>query len=385
MRRLLFCILTVLKSVAFISLLCLAALIVIELCLRFAFIESSKNVPFISEKESTQFFLENRGIVHSGNISETRQSIHTDPNNSTILIYGDELFHHGPTPFEFYTESEPDTDSLSNASFVVRGVSGAGPDQYLLQIASDIKSFSPKAVFILINTHNDYGDIIRNRLFELDSKDMLVDTKHTIMGVRKEHFESVPFNINLFFLELLKKRGVITEMDYQVSIDPQFYDPIVQEATLLDQLMLHKQNKSPKYSHFDDSYDLDISININSQSAILKLALMKAVIQQINLICEKEETSVFFILIPSSTDLITHSGIDYKELKAQYSGYMRVHLTRPLVLDMKKKRYKYDNLFPKFYKFGAESLYDVESGYYLSKDGVKLVKESILDLVKTVL
>src|SRR5262249_36170994 len=48
------------------------------------------------------------------------------------------------------------------------GVTGFGPDQSLLKMSQEIDVYHPSVVVLQIFADNDFGDIVRNRLFDLD-------------------------------------------------------------------------------------------------------------------------------------------------------------------------------------------------------------------------
>src|SRR5439155_6628510 len=58
------------------------------------------------------------------------------------------------------------------------GVDGFGPDQSLLRFEQEVDVYQPDIVVFHIFADNDFGDIIRNRLFDVDPSGALVKTMH---------------------------------------------------------------------------------------------------------------------------------------------------------------------------------------------------------------
>jgi len=56
------------------------------------------------------------------------------------------------------------------------GIMGLGPDQSLIKLSQDIDKYKPNIVILHLFADNDFGDIIRNRIFTLDANDNLVPT-----------------------------------------------------------------------------------------------------------------------------------------------------------------------------------------------------------------
>ena len=99
-----------------------------------------------------------------------------------IMVYGDsniqarftELSQTYPYQLEkFINEDYPIQVEVINA-----GVVGFGPDQSLLKFIEEKDIFNPDIVILQVFADNDYGDIIRNKLFTIHPDGHLSRTKN---------------------------------------------------------------------------------------------------------------------------------------------------------------------------------------------------------------
>src|SRR6185295_4536691 len=61
------------------------------------------------------------------------------------------------------------------------GVVGYGPDQACLRMEAELSRLRPDLVVVAVLAENDYGDLVRNRLFELGPRGELV-RRHVVLA-----------------------------------------------------------------------------------------------------------------------------------------------------------------------------------------------------------
>lgn len=373
-------------------LICLSAIALLEGSLRLAFINRSSHIPLVVEKEVSDFVLRGNSTVSlrpgkaknglwRGNKAGFRGPELAVSSNYRVMVYGDETVHTGHIPYESsiapVLQQRVKTSLGKDIDVINAGVPGLGPDQVLERLEADIKAYAPKAIIVVVNTHNDYGDIIRNRRVYLDDKNQLKRTSYKIEGIKSERPFFSDYVIQSFFVEMMKKRGTIKTRD-QFDLSSYNATPITLEKRLEDEMNTYQLDRVPNTSVFDDVYDLDVAVDTRSSASLVKVSLMQAVLRDIYKICDRHNLDVLFVLVPSATDLLVEPVIDYKDLKASYESYMRVNLTRPLTLYLQRNNYPVINLFPGFYKFGAKDLYDTEYPLLLSETGVRYLSDEII-------
>jgi hypothetical protein len=72
------------------------------------------------------------------------------------------------------------------------GVIGFGPDQSLLRFIKDADVYRPNVVIFHVFADNDFGDLLRNRLFELAPDGTLVETPHQRKLLAEEKAKLAP-------------------------------------------------------------------------------------------------------------------------------------------------------------------------------------------------
>lgn len=101
-----------------------------------------------------------------------------------ILVYGDSFISANFTPLDrtFVWQLERNLKSMSaSARQVVNcGVSGYGPDQESLVLEDEVDRLKPRLVIVSIYAGNDFGDLLRNKIYRLDDQMQLKDNRYTI-------------------------------------------------------------------------------------------------------------------------------------------------------------------------------------------------------------
>jgi hypothetical protein len=97
-----------------------------------------------------------------------------------IIVYGDSniqaRFSRLEDTFPYRLEQYLRAYMSKDIEVLNAGIIGFGPDQVLIRFRKDVDTYKPNIVIVNISAENDFGDIIRNRLFELDNTGKLVRT-----------------------------------------------------------------------------------------------------------------------------------------------------------------------------------------------------------------
>ena len=94
-----------------------------------------------------------------------------------VLVIGDSLVMAENVPLEstfahsLGTELGERLDSADSVETVNAGRSGYGPDQALLLLQREHERIDPDLVVCVLCAHNDFGDLMRNKLFRLGEDD----------------------------------------------------------------------------------------------------------------------------------------------------------------------------------------------------------------------
>ena len=122
-----------------------------------------------------------------GFLAQRRKSPKTRPR---LLVLGDSFV---------MSENEPYGNTFSaqlarlwedQVEVLCAGVTGYGPDQSLLRLQQLLPTLSPDGVCLVLCSYNDFGDLVRNHLFDLDDQGKLVRRNATIHPTERAIFEA---------------------------------------------------------------------------------------------------------------------------------------------------------------------------------------------------
>ena len=252
-----------------------------------------------------------------------------------IIVYGDSniqaRFLNLQDTFPYRLEKYLRNRLKKNIEVLNAGVIGFGPDQSLIRFSKEVDRYHPDIVIFHIFADNDFGDIIRNRLFELDSAGNLIET-----SFKKEPDEllmetlSLKHSFHNFVSSLLIVRGAkkvlkrILPGKHQNEHDK---DLIHLYMSLIEaEYAVHKHGKSKQFSHFADHYDLDVAVSPDAESSVMKKKLMAAILIKAKNLAAAKGVKFLVLIQPSVIDLTENFAISYKDL-IKYPGYKRTNLT----------------------------------------------------------
>ena len=246
-----------------------------------------------------------------------------------IMVYGDSNIQ---ARFSDYKDTYPQklkkylSEQLKDTGIEVinAGLVGAGPDQSLLRFKRDAKKFKPDVVVFHIFSANDYGDLIKNRLFNLNPEGEVVlsgmPTKVDSEILNREGFKH--FVSSLLIVKAVKK-FIPKQKSPELSADDW-----VNELLKLNKeyYAVFKNNKPGKFSHFGDYYDLDVATSPGSESSMVKIKLMHGVLLKAYNFARKNNIKFLVQIQPSAVDLTKNILFSYEDL-AKFPDYKPVNLT----------------------------------------------------------
>jgi len=357
--------------------LCITVVVLvgIEGILRLVFPEKIKSVKTIVYEHNKDFLVNlkpNVTKIFNRNKENGGKSIHWKTNSDSfrgaelksnpdlrVIVYGDSNIQARFSDLEnTYTgqlELRLQKDGLQNIEVLNAGIIGFGPDQSLIRFSKEVDKYRPDLVVFHIFADNDFGDIIRNRLFDLNDDGRLTRTGHKIIVDQNltynESYKS--FTSRLLIMRAINK------------ISSHLFVRNEEQGEIIDQLQraneaeysIYKQLQPKKYSHFEDHYDVDIAIDPFSESSREKTLLMTEVLKEANNIAKEKSVRFLVVIQPSATDLtIDNKRLSYKSLE-RYSKYKRENLTKIVEDICISYKIKYINLFDIFLRNEPDTLF----------------------------
>lgn len=272
-----------------------------------------------------------------------------------VVVYGDSFVsaEYTPEADSYVAQLERSLNERVNATAVLNaGVTGYGVDQEILRMEDDIPRLKPELVVVAIYAGNDFGDLLRDKLFRLDAAGQLTRNVPVIDETIRREFRA-PFElssiqiIRAFQSEYAKWRerrqrpGGAAASPVQVD---RFERRLEQRRAEYENYVVRGDNAVRSF--FDDDYDADVSVEPDSPSARYRVRLMALVLEQIRRVAQQNGTGLLFVIIPEKCDV----GNTCRESVARqrYPGYRASGLTDTLESIARADGVAYVNLFEAF-------------------------------------
>lgn len=329
----------ILRDFIIILFVIIALLVITEIVLRAVFPEKASK--FQAYEFNNDYFISlkpNIEKIYVRGPENNKETIHWKTNKDSfrgndlrenpqvrIMVYGDSnvqaRFSRLENTFPYRLEKYLQQNGM-DVEVVNAGIIGFGPDQSLIRFRKEADIYRPQLVIFHIFADNDFGDLIRNKLFALDSSGNLVETFDQKSIDRRLRGEGlVDYLSSLLIVRAARKAGRSLG-DYFAKKDViQCYISYAEQ-----EFLVYKQPKPSYFSILADYYDVDIALFPNSESSITKVKLMNAILKEANLLAMSKGIKFLVLIQPSIVDLTTNFQISFKKLQ-EYPDYKRTNLT----------------------------------------------------------
>ncbi len=306
--------------------------------------------------------------------------------STRVVVYGDSFIHATFSPQEetFVQQLEDSlVDELKRPVEVINaGVSAYGPDQVLLRLQDELPKLKPDLVVVAVFAGNDYSDLIRNKLFKLDSEGRLIDNPFELeAGMRTalnlNHRGSILKRVARRASKALKarpsgapqpsaKNNAMALVDSALATDEfEFEDYVV------------RGNNIVTNTHMD-STNVDISLHPESASARYKIKLMARVLEKIEAVASRASVPVVFMFIPHPMDVVGRHSTGEVDL-VRYPEYRRTALTEALDVMATDAKLHSVNLFELFEQNNPGKLYFGAGDNHWNAAGQALAARAVSD------
>ena len=293
-----------------------------------------------------------------------------------IVIYGDSFIHAGYSPQDetFAAQLGTQLEKRTGKKFEIinAGVSSYGPDQESLKMASELPKLRPDLAIVAIFAGNDYGDLMRNKMFRLGANGELVENRWKLDPSVHTLFE-------LSQRESIIKRALrdIRRSFQNQDISRYFnVDFLLDEAEREYRSFIVERNDTITNTH-TDYYSADVSLTPRSESARYKVALMGAMMRRIRDVAQQNGTPLAFLFIPHPVDVADHYdawNIDRKRFP-DYDGRNQV---APLEDTARTLGVPFVSLYEAYRKADVNSLYFHDDDHW-NGAGQRLAAETAAD------
>jgi hypothetical protein len=321
------------------------------------------------------------------------------PHSIRIMVYGDSNIFARFSNFEdAYTQRvQAKLTSMTAQSIEVinAGVEGFGPDQSLLRFESEAAIYRPDIVVFHVFADNDFGDLIRNRLFSLDEAGRLVKTDHPRLPDQCLRItpcfttENKRPSLREWAQSLRMTHGFRKILAIAGITLPKAADPTPDEIIdyYLDvtraEYAVYKSNKPRTFSHFSDYYDLDVSLFPEWESSQTKIRLMETVLQKAYEVARANHIRFMLLIEPSSLDLTPNLKPNYADF-SKFAAYSPKNLVGPIENIAAKHHIPFISLYDLFRANSSKGLY-FDDGYddHWNNAGQELAASATANFIRT--
>ncbi len=306
-----------------------------------------------------------------------------------VMVYGDSniaaLFSEYEHTFVARLESELEARSGLDLRVINAGVRGYGPDQVLLRMKDELPLWKPDLVIVHVFADNDFGDLVRNRLFHVDR-----DTGELVhRGVPRIDRLIAYAQQDLYLMKAARRVSLMVAQLGSGAADDSL-PAVAPGESELDRYKRLIEAEMEAYSDLslprqrDDHYDLDIALDSDRESSRLKLLLMERILREIFLESSAPHGApVVFLIQPSVKDISTNAELNFQQLRSLSDTYDRRNLTGSLEAFLKELDASYLNLFDAFVTDGPTPYYFVLDDNHWNDSGQALAAKLMADHIDT--
>lgn len=282
-----------------------------------------------------------------------------------VVVYGDSFVAAEST-------SQPETytaqlqlllnEKLRGTVVLNAGVTGYGVDQESLRMEDELPGLKPNLVVVAIYVGNDFGDLLRDKLYRLDEHGQLKRNVPVIDDSLRRAFHKPA---ELSSIQIIRAFQTVYEKGQQDE------SPSLGGIAPVDQTAVYLEHRRAEYENYvlgednivrnflADEYDADVSVQPDSPSARYRVLLMARVLERIRGLADQNGARVFVLVIPEQCDV--KGGCAVSAARGRYPGYRPTGLTDAVESIVRSEGIPYLNLFEPFRQ--------TETGLYHPMDG----------------
>jgi len=233
-----------------------------------------------------------------------------------VVVYGDSFIHAaytaGADTFTQQLGRLLESRLGGKVEAINAGVSSYGPDQISLKMADELPRLRPDLVVVAIFAGNDYGDLMRDKMFRLGPDGSLLENRWVLDPKVRTWFElgqreSILKRAMRGTLASLRRAWGSHSAKSESTRHEDFTDIdfLLAEAGREYQSFVVEHDSTITNTHLD-YYSADVSLTPNSASARYKIALMDAVLRRMRDVAAASGTPLLFLFIPHPADVTDH-------------------------------------------------------------------------------
>ena len=236
------------------------------------------------------------------------------------------------------------------------GVVGYGPDQEALRLEDEIGPLRPDLVVVAIFGGNDFGDLLRDKIFRLDEAGHLAPRSPRLGDMLRAEFAHADREAHgsMLWLGLHELwRGPKAEIRRDSLLPEGGFPYLLQRRQREYELSIHDGTDTVEHL-LGDPYDADVSFAPEAESSRYKTALLAQVLLRMADTARGHGTPLLFVFIPSAFD--AGEGFEHPDAAA-FPSYHPFALTDALAAPAKANGLVFVDLGPVFAAARPQRLY----------------------------
>ena len=272
---------------------------------------------FVNEKQNNGQEI----VWHTNSLGFRGPELRDNP-GLRVVVYGDSnvqaRFSLLEDTFSVRLETELAEGLKQDVEVINAGVLGFGPDQSFLKLKEEAEKLKPDLVIMHFFADNDYGDVIRNRLFDLGPDGKLVKTTH-------KRVPDIVIANRGFFAKLAITRFIKSKKTKSLQRSFPKVEPLAVKRAL-EEFEVFRDGRAREYSHFDDHYDVIDAFMPESRVSAVMVKLVEEIFKGAYSFTDKKGIRFMVLIQPSSRDLTENVFPNHKDFAAM-PGYSPRNLT----------------------------------------------------------
>ena len=291
-------------------------------------------------------------------------------------------------------------------SVVNAGVDGYGPDQVYLRMIREVPEFHPDLVVVSLFADNDVGDLIRNKLFRLDSQGVLERHGFVLSDELVGHYEERQRLNNMPAITRVAKQPELLRRDLRILLERRLgldagwladvaIDTAYRTAPDVDWIEVWLKRGKDEFTDYvsngnpglrldnlrSDHYDADVAIQPDRDSSKYKLALMDAVIGEQVGFLRQQGIPFVLMIVPSPIDAC--KSYDWQVDPERYPDYDRRVLTGSIAQTARRLDVPHVDLFEPFASGDCNKLYFHHGNNHWNERGQALAADLVADWIRS--
>ena len=288
------------------------------------------------------------------------EPLRTDEAGLRVVVYGDSFVEAQYTALEatFVQRLGQQLSRIRAQSVEVinAGVQAYGPDQIGLAMEEQLPQLHPDLVVVVLYAGNDFGDLLRNKLYRLTADGMLESLTPTVGASLRSYFDqarATPIVYKVVDRAWRRMRAALARRFRSGNTLPVEHP--------VERWSRERQHEFAEWmipgdavvsDLFGDTWDADVALTPDAVSAVYKARLMDAVLGHIASISNASDVPLLVVIVPAPIDACP--DWEYAQVDpAVYPDYRRRALTDALAGIAERRGIPHVNLFEPFRERGA--------------------------------